>query len=223
MCYDLCVNTTGFMTLAEASAALGVGVEQVRRYIHRGLLPATKMASTWLVPATHVRGFQHSRPRRGRPLGQRTAWEHILAGRVDLDDPYRYDSRGVVSRWHATPGMVTDLLNRGDVVVGGVHAAKAHGALLDPFFDAAHVYVAEAAIADPASDGAPTCGFIADRLGPVVVRAVVGEAWQLLRAASCTTGAAALHAPAAVAALDLATSPHPREQHAAETILGPPR
>lgn len=214
------MSSTGFMTLAEAGTVLGVGVEQVRRYIHRGLLPAAKTANIWLVPAEQVRGFKHCRPRRGRPLSERVAWEQILAGRVDLDDPHRYDSRGAVSRWHATPGMVADLLDRGDIVVGGSRAAKTHGALLDPPADAAHVYVAEASITRPDSADSPVCGFTPDRLGPVVVRAVTGGSWRLLRDASRPAGAA-LHAPPAVAALDLATSPHPREQHAAETLLAP--
>ena len=206
---------------------LGVADEQVRRYVRRGLLPATKIAGVWAVPEAYVHGFIYSRPRRGRPLCQRAAWDRILSGEVDLDDPHRYDNRGVISRWYGTTGMVADLLNRCDVVVGGIHAAKVHGALLDPLADAAHIYVAEASMNSRCAVY-PMSGLLADPLGEVVVRAVAVGDWERLCENARTAegvryppvdSASVLYAPPAAAALDLASSPHPREQHAAETIL----
>lgn len=218
------------MSLAEAGAVLGVADEQVRRYVRRGLLPATKIAGVWAVPEDYVDGFTDSRPRRGRPLCSRAAWDRILSGEVDLDDPQRYANRGVVSRWIGGVGMIADLLNRGDVVVGGMHAAHVHGALLDPLADAAHIYVAEASMN---SRGAayPMSGLLAAPLGEVVVRAVAAGDWERLRESASTAegvryppldSASVLYAPAEAAALDLVSSPHPREQYAAEAILNDP-
>ena len=218
----------GLMTLAEAGAVLGVGDEQVRRYVQRGLLPATKLARTWVVPAANVHGLKDGRPRRGRPLSQRAAWDRILSGAVDLDDPQRYVNRGAVSRWSGTAGMVAELLERSDVVVGGIHAAAVHGALLDPLPDEACVYVAEASVNARDAGLSPMRGLAADPLGAVVARAVAAGDWARLRESATTAeglrhppvrSPSVLYAPPPVAALDLVVSPHPREQHAAEAIL----
>ena len=42
------------VSLADAARVLGVGAEQVRRYVRRGLLPAVKIAHVWVLPAADV-------------------------------------------------------------------------------------------------------------------------------------------------------------------------
>ena len=103
---------------------LGVGGEQVRRYVARGLLPATKIANAWVLPVAHVAAFREGRPRDGRPLSQEAAWACIVAGDVDLDNPHRYANCGALSRWMGTSGAVADFMAREDIVVSGTPGAK---------------------------------------------------------------------------------------------------
>lgn len=55
------------MSLAEAGRVLGIGAEQVRRYLHRGLLPAAKIANVWVLPAAEVHALAEAPPRGGPP------------------------------------------------------------------------------------------------------------------------------------------------------------
>ena len=218
----------GLMTAAEAGAVIGVTRHSVPHYVQRGLLPGTKLANRlWVVPAGYVYGFV--RPRWGRNLLQRRAWDCILEGQVDLDDPHRYAYRGTVSRWSGKPEAVAALLNRRGVVVGGAHAAVVHGALLSPRAGAAHLYVAEAAMPGGISAVDLMRGLVADPLGEVLVRAVGADAWgRLYWRAGPAEGVkrppvespSVLYAPAAAAALDLLLSPHPDERRAAAEFLG---
>lgn len=207
----------GLMTAAEAGAVIGVTRQSVPIYVRGGLLPGTKCANgMWVLPAGYVYGFK--RPRRGPPLTRRAAWDRILEGRVDPDDPHRYAYRGTVSRWAGEPDAVAALRRR-DVVTGGTDAAAVRGAQLDPRPDAAHVYVAEESMNGGRSDPELMRGLVADPLGEVVVRAVATDSWQRLR--RCVkVEEGVLYAPAAVAALDMLLSPHPDERRAAEEFLG---
>ena len=81
------------LSLAEASRVLGVGPEQVRRYLHRGLLPAAKIANAWVLPAAEVHALAEAPPRGGRPLSQAAAWRNILGGSVDFGRPGRSRTR----------------------------------------------------------------------------------------------------------------------------------
>ena len=207
----------GLMTAAEAGAVIGVSPQSVALYARRGLLPGTKRADVWwVVLARHVYGFK--RPRRGRPLLQQRAWDCILEGQVDLGDPHRYANRGTVSRWSGDADAVAALLKRQGVVVGGAHAAAAHGAQLDPLADAAHIYVAKMSMNGGISEQSPMRGLVGDPLGEVVVRAVAADSWQRL-SRRVKTHDGVLYAPAAAAALDMLLSPHPRERQAAEEYL----
>ena len=208
----------GLMTAAEAGAVIGVTRQSVPHYVQRGLLPGTKLANRlWVVPAGYVYCFV--RPRWGRNLLQQRAWDCILEGQVDLDDPHRYAYRGTVSRWSGEPDVVAALMKRRGVVVGGAHAAVARGALLDPLAGEARVYVAEASIDSGPSDTDPTRGLVADPLGEVVVRSVAADSWRRLRRCVKTQDGV-LYATAAAAAVDMLLSPHPRERQAAEEFLG---
>ena len=210
------------LPLSAAAEMLGVGPEQVRRYVQRGLLPADKIGRMWLVPAAHVTGLRCGQPRRGRPLSSGAAWKAILAGDVDVDDPWRHSNRGAITRWVGTPAMIADLLLRTDIVVSGVHAARArHGALLDPLAEEAQIY------ADAHAGTDPLRGFVRSGTGSLIVRAVAPAGWQLLLSAARPSDDPStlafgsphtLYAPAAAVALDLAISPHPREQDLAAAL-----
>ena len=208
----------GLMTATEAGAVIGVTRQSVPLYVQQGLLPGMKLANgLWVVPAGYVHGFK--RPRRGcRSLSQQRAWDRILEGRVDPDDPHRCAYRGTVSRWAGDPDAVAALRRR-DVVVGGADAAVVRGALLDPRPDAAHIYVAEESMNGGRSDSDLMRGLVADPLGEVVVRAVATDSWRRLRRCARPEDGV-LYAPAAVAALDMLLSPHPEERQAAEEFLG---
>ena len=212
------------MSLAEAGRVLGVGAEQVRRYLHRGLLPAARVANAWLLPAGEVHALAAAPPRGGRPLSEAAAWRDILAGSVDFDDPHRYVNRGALSRYSAGSGMVAALLASPDVAVGGMHAAAAYADMLDPLADEAHLYI-EQGWQQRLERPHPMYGLGADPLGRVLVRSVSADGWRSLRA-RCAAGAvrraaggAGVVAPGSVVALDLCVSPHPREQRVAEAII----
>lgn len=223
--------SAGFVTLGEAGRLLGVGSEQVRRYVNRGLLPATKIANVWVLPAAYVDAFGAGVPRDGRPLSQRAAWECIISGGINLDDPHRYINRGDVSRWSGTPGAVAELVARDDIVLSGIHAAQAYGALLDPLPTEAQVYVGPSSPAISPTELLVGAGLAIDPLGAVVVRSVVAESWDLLQAVSLPFGErrhnfgippSALCAPIPAVAVDLVLSPHARERYVADQIMQSP-
>ena len=120
------------VSLADAARVLGVGAEQVRRYVRRGLLPAVKIAHVWVLPAADVYALAEAPLRIGRPLAPAAAWRSIIAGDIDLNDPHRYANRGTVSRYSAGTGMITDLLANPDVVVRGAHEAPSYADMLPP-------------------------------------------------------------------------------------------
>lgn len=212
----------GAMAVTEAARVLGVGPEQVRRYIIRGLLPAVKIAHCWVLSAADVHALAEAPPRAGRPLAHAAAWRSIIAGDIDLTDPHRYANRGTLSRYSAGTPMVAALLANPDVVVSGAHAAPAYVNMLAPLADEAHIYINAGARLD---DIPAARGLAADPVGRVQLRAVSPECWDGLRARSVRAAdthpalpAGALCAPAAAVVLDLWCSPHPREQRLAEQI-----
>lgn len=210
--------------LRDAARILGVGAEQVRRYVHRGILPAEKIGNVWLTDAAHVRGLRFAPPRCGRPLAPQAAWASILAGGIDIDDPWRHANRGEVTRWHATAGQIDNLLRHPEVIVSGVHAAQVHGALLDPAPDEAQIYVSAASNADHIR---PLAELTSSGFGSLLVRRVDSATWPQLHEAAAPApdpnrlqfgSPATRYAPPPLVALDLAVSPHPREQDHAEAI-----
>ena len=212
----------GMVSLVEAARVLGVGAEQVRRYIACGLLPAAKIAHVWVLPAADVYALAEAPPRTGRPLAQETAWRIIIGGDIDLEDPHRYTKWGSMRRYTAGTGMIADLLANPDVVVSGAHAAPSYVDLLAPLADEAQVYISAGGLLD---DTAAASGLAAYPLGRVQLRAVSSACWDVLRARSVpaavphpTLPAGMLCAPPAAVVLDLWCSPHPREQRLAEEI-----
>ncbi len=210
------------VSLEAAAAILDVSSEQARRYVQRGLLPARKIAGVWLVSAAHADGLRWGRPRPGRPLAPAAAWERIIAGDIDLDDPWRYVNRGAISRWTGTPPMIEAMLAHDDIIVSGVHASRPYGGLLAPHPTEAAVYRRRPAEPDHSSytaRGTPTRGLVPDPLGGVAIRTVPDHIWDLAKPHTIRDDATGLRAaPAAAVALDLALSPHPRERDIADRI-----
>ena len=182
------------------------------------------VANAWLLPAGEVHALAGAPPRGGRPLSEAAAWRDILAGSIDFDDPHRYINRGALGRYSAGSGMVSALLASPDVAVSGMHAAAAYVDMLDPLADEAHVYI-EQDWQQRLQHPHPICGLAPDPLGRVLVRSVSAERWRMLQArsaAGAVRGAdngGGVVAPAAVVALDLCVSPHPRERRVAEAII----
>ncbi len=102
-------NSSGFASLSDAARTLRVGKEQVRRYVQRGMLPATKIANSWVIPWRELNGFRDRKPNGGRPLSRTAAWDAIFNDDIDLSDPFRYINRGDVSRWYGSIGAMNDM------------------------------------------------------------------------------------------------------------------
>ena len=177
----------------------------------------------WLVSAAHAAALRWGQPRRGRPLSEREAWSRIIAGDIELDDPWRFANRGKLTRWSATPPMLDGLLHRSDVIVSGVHASRMYSGLLEPLPDEAQMYVLNESLDADHDDPAHLTRWLAeDRFGAVAIRGVGSHGWGDLCAA-CTSnedGTEMRYAPPAAVALDLAISEHPRERDLADIIAG---
>ena len=87
------------VSLADASQLLGVSSERVRQLVVAGDLPGVRFGNAWAVPRGAVAARRQVSNRRGRPLGERRAWEAIASGGVDLSNVSRYRNRGVVERY----------------------------------------------------------------------------------------------------------------------------
>ena len=217
-----------FLTVSEAAELMSVSTEQVRRYVRSGLLPAAKTAGIWLVPADHAQMLSQCRPDGGRPLSCAVAWRDILACSVTATDPYRYRNRATTTRWSSNHTQVQRVLRHRDIVIGGIHAAVVHGALLVPLPDEAQIYVSRSAANREPDHTRPWSGLTADPVGEVVARVVPDDVWPRLlaecvaapggRAAPVVGADNARYAPASLAVLDLATSPHPRERAATADV-----
>lgn len=222
-------NSLHLVTAPEAADAMGVTAEQVRRYVRSGLLPATKKAGVWLLPGSHVDALAGRRPNGGRPLSCAAAWRHILAGSVDMADPYRYRNRGLVTRLSGSPVQVQQVLQHPDIMIGGIHAGMLHGAMLGPLPDEAQFYLPLSAASRVPEHMRPWSWLAPDPIGEVVARVVPDDLWPRLVTASVPAhgdppveGApAARYAPAALAMLDLAVSPHARERSASHDLRPP--
>lgn len=216
------------LSVSEAAALVHVSTEQVRRYVRAGLLPAKKTAGVWLVPTNHVQMLVERRPGGGRPLSCSAAWRDILASSIRAAEPYRYRNRATVTRWSSGHTQVQRVLRHPDIVIGGIHAAAVHGALVVPLPDEAQIYVSRSAASRDPVHERPWSGLTPDPTGEVVARVVPDHLWPRLlaecvtapsgRAAPVDGGRGARYAPASLAVLDLATSPHPRERAASADV-----
>ena len=208
------------ISIAEAARLLEIGVEQARRYVRNGDLPAVRFGNSLGVPRANVLGLRHGRPSRGRPLSSRNCWEKIANNDVDIDNPSRFRNRGVLSRWSINRDDLSEAGKNPGVIVGGVAAGHHYGALLAPFPDAGVLYVRQSEFADPSEDPLGPLGAArgGDPFAKVDVRVVANDYWNIVIQASDYANGIRF-APPAAAALDLAVSPDPREQDVAEWLV----
>jgi len=208
------------VSLAEAGRLLGVSPERVRQLVVAGDLAGVRFGNAWAVPVDAVFARRQRASRRGRPLGPRRAWEEIVAGRVDLDDPGRYRARADPTRYDMTKGDTDHLVNGDGILVSGLAAARDYGQLVGASSGPVDLYLAE-----PTKDA--LSGVVAagpNPLGSVVLRVVPAREWAFLdeRLSAERRGRPPL-APRAAVALDLMESGDPRHWTAAEALLRDPR
>ncbi len=202
------------LSLADASALLGVSSERVRQLVVAGDLPGVRFGNAWAVPRDSIDARRHVSNRQGRPLGDRRAWESIVAGDVDLSNVSRYRNRGEVQRLEMSPADLQYLAEHDQVLVSGVAAAIAYGELLQEAGAGADLYLSVSLF----NELRALIAAIPDQLGNVVVRLVGDELWPYLERLG-RDDSARRFAPSAAVALDLAESGDPRHWVAAEHLI----
>ncbi len=204
------------LSLADASQLLGVSVERVRQLVVAGDLPGVRFGNAWAVPRDAVAARGQVSNRRGRPLGEKRAWEAISECDVDLSNVGRYRNRGEQRRYSMSLAAAAHLVDVSGAVQSGVAAAVSYGEPLSADGAEVDLYVPE----ELAERLASIVAAVPDPLGPIVVRVVGEQSWPSLIAAS---GFDAGHrvAPRAAVALDLMDSGDPRHWLAAENLVAP--
>ncbi len=195
------------ISLADASALLGVSSERVRQLVVAGDLPGVRFGNAWAVPRESIDARRQVSNRRGRPLSAKRAWEAVVAGDVDLSNVSRYRNRGEVHRYEMSVADAAFLSARGDVGVSGVAAAVGLGQQLAED-GGADLYVPESLHEQLGS----LVAAVPDQLGSVVLRSVPDEIWELVAVEDGL-------APAGAVALDLMESGDPRHWVAAENLI----
>ena len=204
------------LSLADASALLGVSAERVRQLVVAGVLPAVRFGNAWAVPRESVVARQQASNRKGRPLSARRAWESILVGEVDLLNVSRYRNRGELHRYEMSVADVEFLSGHEAVVVSGVAGAVELGELLQPEAGDADLYVRISVWNQLLAEAAA----VLEPLGRVVVRVVPDEVWHSVEESSRWAGDEGRRvAPRAAVALDLIESGDPRHWVAAEHLM----
>jgi excisionase family DNA binding protein len=118
----------------QAADALGVSHVQVGRLIDAGELDAKRFGRSWAIDPDSLRRYRLLRPRRGRPLSERAAWQRVLAAgppsnidqAIDLARLVRRRSRNEHLR--ILPALHGRIDDDPRVHHGGAHAAIHHGA-----------------------------------------------------------------------------------------------
>ena len=203
------------VSLADASQLLGVSSERVRQLIVAGGLPGVRFGNAWAVPRDAVAARRQVSNRRGRPLGERRAWQAIGSGDVDLSNVSRYRNRGVVERYAMSAADAAYLVSDLGAVESGVSGAVSHGELLQAEGAELDLYVSHRM-----HDGlSSVVAAVEDPLGSVVLRVVSDEAWPEVEELASRPDGSRLVAPAAAVALDLMDSGDARHWVAAENLL----
>lgn len=122
------------LSVDQAADALGVSNVQVGRLIDAGELDAQRFGRSWAIDPDSLHRYRILRPRRGRPLAQRAAWQRVLdAGppasldeAIDLARLVRRRSRN--ERVRILPALDGRIVDDPRVLHGGAHAAIHHGA-----------------------------------------------------------------------------------------------
>jgi len=203
------------VSLADASQLLGVSSERVRQLVVAGDLPGVRFGNAWAVPRDAVSARRQVSNRRGRPLGERRAWQAIGSGDVDLSNVSRYRNRGLVERYSMSAADAAYLVSDLGAVESGVAGAVFHGQLLQAEGAELDLYVSQRVHEGLASDVAA----VADPLGSVILRVVSDEGWPDAEALAERSEDGRRIAPAAAVALDLMDSGDARHWVAAENLV----
>ena len=196
------------MSLADASASLGVSSERVRQLVISGHLPGVRFGNAWVVPRAAIASRRHSPAMRGRPLNQLRAWEQIAAGCIDLRQAARFQRRAELDRCEMSLADVESLPSRLGALLGGVRAAIGYGELLVDD-GSADLYMSRSARRDVSF----AVAYVADPLGKVSLRIIEDDAWMAAER-SAVDGLIA----AGAVALDLLESGDPRHWVSAEHL-----
>lgn len=204
------------LSLADASAILGVSPERVRQLVVAGDLPGVRFGNAWAVPHDAVASRRQVSNRRGRPLGARRAWESIAACDVDLSNVSRYRNRGEVHRYEMSAADLAFVSRHDGALVSGALAAIDLGELLQAGGADSDLYVS-ASLHDELRF---LVAAVPDQLGGVVLRVVPDEVWSLVDGVAVDQSEASVRlAPRAAVALDLMESGDPRHWVAAENLI----
>lgn len=204
------------LSLADASALLGVSSERVRQLVVAGDIPGVRFGNAWAVPRDSIEARRQVSNRRGRPLSARRSWESICSGDVDLSNVARYRNRGDVRRYEMS-GRDLEFLSRQDgAIVSGIAAAASFNVLSQTKPSEADLYISVALFERLDS----LVAAVPDPLGRVLLRVVPEGAWSLATGDASSQGeAGSLLAPRAAVALDMMESGDPRHWVAAETLV----
>ena len=193
------------LSLADASGLLGISNERVRQLVVSGQLPGRRFGNVWVVSRDAIDARRHSPGVRGRPLSPVRAWEEIVAGKVDIRRPGRYQRRAEVVRCEMSRADASALAGMSGALLGGVRAAVAYGELLSSG-SSIDLYLARSAF--DVLDA--RVAFVPDSVGRVALRVVDDDAWALIPNLG--------HAPRGAIALDLLESGDPRHWITAEHL-----
>lgn len=122
------------LSVDQAADALGVSHVQVGRLIDAGELDAKRFGRSWAIDPDSLHRYRILRPRRGRPLSERAAWQRVLEAEppadideaIDLARLVRRRSRN--ERVRILPALDGRIDDDPRVHLGGAHAAIHHGA-----------------------------------------------------------------------------------------------
>ncbi len=203
------------VSLADASQLLGVSSERVRQLVVAGDLPGVRFGNAWAVPRDAVAARRQVSNRRGRPLGERRAWQAIDSDDVDLSNVSRYRNRGAVERYSMSVADAAHLVSDLGAVESGVVGAVFHGELLQAEGAELDLYVSQRVHDRLAS----VVAAVEDPLGSVVLRVVSDEVWPDVEVLASGPNDGRLVAPAAAVALDLMDSGDARHWVAAENLV----
>ncbi len=204
------------LSLADASALLGVSSERVRQLVVAGDLPGVRFGNAWAVSRESIDARRQVSNRRGRPLSAQRAWEAIAAGDVDLSNVSRYRNRGAVHRYEISAADLEFVFGQVQAMVSGVVAAQSLGELLQAEGAEADLYVS-ASLHDELGS---LVAAVPDQLGGVVLRVVPDDVWSFVESVAVNEGPAGERlVPRAAVALDLMDSGDPRHWVAAENLI----
>ena len=194
------------VSLSDAASILGVSVERVRQLVVAGDIPGQRFGNAWAVPRDALVSRRHLASSGGRPLHPVRAWLEIVSGAVDLARPGRYQRRAHVVRCEMSKADVGSLPRDVGALVGGVRGAAECGAALR-VIEGGDVYLDRSAFETLGS----LVAYVVDPLGPIRLRIVDDEAWDVIPAGG--------FAPRGAVALDLLDSADPRHWIAAEQLV----